>query len=258
MTSVRRLYVLLCGYEFVPKPISTRGRGDRFILSLPICAYLLDTAQGWILLDTGVDTERLRDPARLQRHFTDCGMMAPVVRESHDLARQFAEIGIGYSDVKHVIISHLHLDHTGHLRHFAHAPIHLQQAEHAHGFSAAAGWAYFKDDYTDPKLDWRLKDGDWEACPGLTLLHTRGHTEGHQSAVVELSCAGTIVLPFDAGDLQENFDDEVPPGECCDETAALASIRRLKQIARERQGQMILLHDPVAIQRIRLAPAWYE
>jgi hypothetical protein len=43
MTSIRRLYILLCGYEVIPKTISTRDKGGRFILSQPICAYLLDT-----------------------------------------------------------------------------------------------------------------------------------------------------------------------------------------------------------------------
>ena len=31
-TSIRRLFVLLCGFEILPKTISTRGRGGRFIL----------------------------------------------------------------------------------------------------------------------------------------------------------------------------------------------------------------------------------
>ena len=53
VTSVRRLFVLLCGFEFLPKSISTRDMGRRFIMSEPISAYLLDTESGWILLDTG-------------------------------------------------------------------------------------------------------------------------------------------------------------------------------------------------------------
>ncbi len=40
MTSVRRLFVLLCGYEILPKTISTRDRGERFIMSEPISGSL--------------------------------------------------------------------------------------------------------------------------------------------------------------------------------------------------------------------------
>ena len=64
VTSIRRLYVLLCGYEVIPKTISTRDIGGRFILSEPICAYLLDTETGWVLLDAGVNPDNIRDPER--------------------------------------------------------------------------------------------------------------------------------------------------------------------------------------------------
>jgi N-acyl homoserine lactone hydrolase len=93
--------------------------------------------------------------------------------------------------------------------------------------------------------------------PGLELLDTRGHTAGHQSALVTLPETGALLLPFDAGDLQENFDEEILPGECCDDAAALTAIRRLKRIKEEQGARMLLFHDPVAIQTMRLAPEFY-
>jgi len=75
---------------------------------------------------------------------------------------------------------------------------------------------------------------------------------------VELPNSGTIVLPFDAGDLQENFDHEILPGESVDDRAAMAAIRRMKSIVADRAGQLILFHDPVAIQTTTLAPAFYD
>lgn len=76
--------------------------------------------------------------------------------------------------------------------------------------------------------------------------------------VVELPRTGTIVFVGHAGDLQENFDEEILPGESVDDEAALAAIRRLKAIARKRNGQLFLLHDPNFIQRIKLAPEYYD
>ena len=64
MTSIRRLYVLLCGFEIIPKTVSTRDIGARFIISVPITAYLLDTSEGWVLFDAGLDEANLRDRAR--------------------------------------------------------------------------------------------------------------------------------------------------------------------------------------------------
>jgi N-acyl homoserine lactone hydrolase len=258
MTSVKRLYVLLCGFEILPKTVSTRNRGSRFILSEPVCAYLLDTERGWVLLDAGLNPANGRDRARMESRFWSQKMTAPVIRDAHLLEPQLETVGVAFGDIGHVILSHLHYDHAGDLRHFTHARISIQRREHEHAFGANPGIAYFRDEYDDPRLQWDLRDGDWEAQPGLRLIDTRGHTTGHQSAIVTLPEEGTFVLPFDAGDLAENFSDEVLPGEACDDAAALQAIRRIKAVVAHEQAQCLLFHDPVAIQNIRLCPDFYR
>jgi N-acyl homoserine lactone hydrolase len=254
---VRRLYILLCGFEILPKTVSTRGRGARFILSEPVCAYLLDTAAGWVLLDAGLSPANSRDPERVSARFLQLGMTPPVVRDSHLLLPQLEALGVSPTDIGHVILSHLHYDHCGELRHFSHARVSVQRREHGHAFGPDPGMAYFRDEYDLPGIHWDLRDGDWQAMPGLELLDTRGHTAGHQSAVVTLPDSGRLVLPFDAGDLRENFDEEILPGEACDDVAALAALRRIKALEAEAGTRSLLFHDPVEIQSLRLAPEAY-
>lgn len=255
-TDVRRLYVLLCGFEILPKTVSTRGRGGHLILSEPVCAYLLDTAHGWVLLDAGMNPANVDDPARRAAWFTDQGMAPPVIRAGHRVEHHLAEIGLTFEDVGHVILSHLHYDHCGYLGHFRHARISIQRREYDAAF-ASPGLGYIPEDYRDQGLTWDLREGDWQAMPGLELLDTAGHTPGHQSALVHLPDTGAVVLPFDVGDLAENFDEEILPGECSDDVAALQAIRRLKALCQQWQAQMLLFHDPVAIQTIRLSPEFY-
>jgi N-acyl homoserine lactone hydrolase len=157
-----------------------------------------------------------------------------------------------------VILSHLHYDHCGDLKRFTHARVSIQRREYEHAFGADPGIAYFRDEYDDPRLRWELRDGDWEAQPGLRLIDTRGHTQGHQSAVVVLPEDGTFVLPFDAGDLRENFDAEILPGESCDDEAALRAIRRINTLVADSGATCLLFHDPVAIQSMRLCPDCYR
>ena len=258
MTSVRRLYVLLCGFEVLPKSISTRGRGERYIMSSPISAYLLDTESGWILLDSGFDPANIAETESRERNFYRRGIYPPVVEPGHELDRQLREIGIAPEDVGHVILTHLHFDHTGYVKYFPHAKVSIQRREYEFGISGKTTNANILSDFDVPTIRWHLVDGDWEVVPGLTMLDTRGHTDGHMSAVVELPKSGVIVLPFDAGDLQENFDEEILPGETVDDDAAMAALLRLKSIAADRKGQIILFHDPVTIQNTVLAPNFYD
>lgn len=256
-TEVRRLFVLLCGFEILPKTVSTRDLGGRFILSEPVCAYLLDTARGWVLLDAGINPDHIDDPARRAELFEWNGMAPPVVRSAHRIEAQLADIGIALSDIGHVICSHLHYDHCGYLHRLSHAPISVQRRELEVAVQRP-DLGYIPDDFTGGDLQWDVRDGDWEAMPGLRLLATHGHTAGHQSALVTLPSGARYLLPFDAGDLEENFSAEILPGSAHDDDAALASIRRLKAVQAETGAQMLLFHDPVAIQQMRLAPAFYD
>src|SRR5271168_663661 len=146
-TSVRRLFVLLCGFEVLPKSISTRNLGERFIISSPISAYLLDAENGWILLDTGFDPANVQDLATMDRHFFSLGIYPPVVSPEHRLDRQLAEIGIGFEDVKHVVLTHLHFDHTGYVKYFPHAKVSIQRREYEFGISGKTTIANILSDF---------------------------------------------------------------------------------------------------------------
>lgn len=257
-TEVKRLFVLLCGYEVLPKPISTRDRGHRFVIAEPICAYVLDTASGWVLLDAGINPGYANDPAMRDEKFLRHGWSPPVVRPDHLLETQLKQIGIGLENIEHVILSHLHFDHCDRLDRFRNSRLSIQRREYDLAFSCDPGPGYIPDDFNAPGLHWVFHDGDWSAMPGLDLLDTRGHTEGHQSALVTMPSGARILLPFDAADLLENLDDGVLPGQACDDTAAAAAIARLNSLRNEPGVEMLLFHDPVAIQQIRLAPEFYS
>lgn len=258
-TEVRRLFVLLCGFEIIPKTISTMGRGERFIMSEPISAYLMDTEAGWILFDTGLDEARTDDPLLAQRFFVDRGWAPPpVVLPLHRLRAQLDQIGVGAEQIRHVILSHMHADHTGNLKHFLHARVSVQRAEYEYAFESGRDAGWIREDYDLPGLEWHLTDGDWDVMPGLSMIATPGHTPGHQSALVTLPSGHILVLTADAGDLQENFDEEIEPGASIGEAVSLASIRRLKALAARPGSTLFLGHDPNFIQSIKLAPAYYD
>lgn len=258
MTAVKKLYVLLCGYEILPRSVSIRGGGDRFVMSVPICAYLLETTKGFAVFDAGFNSAILHDPKLRQQHFTAHGWEVPVVWPQHEMLTQLAEIGVSPDEVRHVILSHAHLDHAGNLKRLPNAKVWLQRCEYEFAFSGPEHPGVVRADIDGPDVDWELIEGDHEIMPGLDLIFTPGHTPGHQSALVSLPKTGPALLVGDVGDWMQNFDDEILPGEAVDDVAALESIRRINRIRREQDATMFVCHDPELIQEQKLNPEFYE
>ncbi len=257
MTAVRKLYILLCGYEVIRKSACLRGASRAQILAVPICSYLLETDRGYVMFDTGLDPETLVDHDHAREVYTNDAFPAPpIVLPEHRLETQLAEIGVRPEAVTDVILSHAHSDHTGGLKLFANARVWIQKLEHEAAFSMAGQSASNFPDIAGP-VDWQIQSGDWELMPGIDVLFTRGHRPGHQSARITLPSGARKILVGDVVDLIENFDQEIL-GSSMDDVAAMQSLLRLKLLATEPDCELFPLHDPLFVQSARLAPVYYD
>lgn len=260
-TGVRRVVPLTFGWEHLPKSVSVSGADPAEMIRCPVPGVLCEVDGGWVLLDTGFNGAFLRDPP-LRRRFHDSldRYRAELPDDTTDpLVAAFDRVGLDPSIVTDVAVSHFHLDHSGGLRWFTgQATAHAQRRELDHVLGAnhpePERQAIFRVDVDDPAIRWQVADGDAEVAPGVTAILTAGHTPGHQSFVVDLDteaaeAAGTrgYVFAFDAADLQENLDDELPVGETIGvpNEASLDAIRRLKAIAAERGYRLLPGHDDV-------------
>jgi N-acyl homoserine lactone hydrolase len=97
-----------------------------------------------------------------------------------------------------VINTHLHFDHCGGNRRFAGTPIHVQARELADGIS---GETYVNEWVDFAGANYVEHDGEAEVLPGIRLLPTPGHTEGHQFVLVD-TADGLVVL---GGDVAYTF-----------------------------------------------------
>lgn len=257
MTAVRKLYILLCGYEIIRKSACLRGSSRAQILAVPICAYLLETENGFVAFDTGLDPSYLADQAEAQRAYVNDAFPAPpIVLPEHRLQAQFEAIGVPLDAVQDIILSHAHSDHTGGLKLFPKARVWIQRLEHEAAFSDTGRTASnFPDIAGD--VDWRIKEGDWQLMPGIEVLFTRGHRPGHQSACITLPSGAKKILVGDVVDLIENFDRETL-GSSMDDAAAMQSLLRLKRLAAGPNCELVPLHDPAFVQTARLSPAYYD
>jgi len=253
MTQVRRLWPLLTATHRYDKSISTWQRGRGELIEAPILAYLVETAQGRILYDVGCDHAKIADPRARARWYDpalfDFG--APEMNDDQRLPRHLARLGLRPSDVDLIFIGHLHFDHAGGLKELRRcgcgAELQLQQDEWD---AAATGEdaSVFADDLQDDggaPLPFRLRRGEYSVLPGIEAIATPGHTAGHMSMWIELPQGPPVLLCGDAADLQENLDQEIAPGTLWrdSEDLALASIRKLKTLARETGARLWPNHD---------------
>jgi glyoxylase-like metal-dependent hydrolase (beta-lactamase superfamily II) len=147
--------------------------------AIVVTSFFIDHPDGPIVIDTGFT--RGHDKAEATFH--------PVIRPFDESLR---EMGIRPSEARAVANCHLHIDHSGNNFRFPGVPIFIQKAERD---AARTTLDYSLPDktidFTGAKLE--VLDGDAQIAPGVRIVPTPGHTDGHQSFVVDTQ-EGRIIL----------------------------------------------------------------
>lgn len=91
------------------------------------CLVVETPRDGLILVDTGIGTRDVAQPARLGRAFG--ALVRPELEASRTAAAQVVRLGFAVSDVRHVVVTHLDVDHAGGLADFPEAVVHVHPAE---------------------------------------------------------------------------------------------------------------------------------
>ncbi|MCA9673902.1 MAG: MBL fold metallo-hydrolase, partial [Myxococcales bacterium] len=96
-----------------------------------VCHVLvIETARdGLVLVDTGFGTRDVADPTRVPAAFR--ALTRPVLDPAQCAAAQLPRLGYAVEDVRHVVVTHLDLDHAGGLGDFPAATVHVHRDEHA-------------------------------------------------------------------------------------------------------------------------------
>jgi glyoxylase-like metal-dependent hydrolase (beta-lactamase superfamily II) len=158
---------------------------------------LVETDHGLVLVDTGFGVGDFARPTRWMRLFMT------FLRSPRDLAetvvRQVAALGFAPQAVRHIALTHLHLDHAGGLPDFPDALVHVSRTEYeraalgrglrrfgclgahwAHG----PGWVLHEPQgkgwYGFPHVE--IVAG---MAPRILLVGLAGHTRGHCGVAVE-------------------------------------------------------------------------
>lgn len=247
-----KLYMLECGRLIVPDENCLGRRNTAsYKLVLPVPAYLLvHPTEGLVLFDTGIEYSHWPDEAKL-------GLStSPLLRVEAHLGR----LGYTKDAVRHVVMSHLHADHTGQMTQFPDALFHMRKSE----WEAAippSGRDYCPADYMpaqDYHFEYVPEDVDYDLFGDQTVIcvDTKGHTSGHQSFIIDLPVTGKLLLAMDAAHLSDYLTSTEYFDGCWNREFCIKAIERLKAL--KAQGmQLIFGHDPEQWATLKKAPDFY-
>src|ERR1700752_2729462 len=92
-----------------------------------VCHVLLiETDSGLVLVDSGYGTNDCADPKRVGPTRRP---LRAILSHAETAAHQLDQLGYSRDDVRHIIITHMDVDHAGGLSDFVAAQVHLTSAE---------------------------------------------------------------------------------------------------------------------------------
>jgi len=161
------------------------------------------------------------------------------------ITEQMAKAKVTPEQVKFVGISHFHGDHTGQLAPFANATLLIGKGDWdgVNNKMPGANVDGFKDFMGGArKVEPLTADKDVFGDGSVVVLRTPGHTPGHSSLLVKTK-SKTYILSGDAAHFHENYKSDGVPSFNYDRAQTIASVERIKQIAKNLKATVVIQHD---------------
>ncbi|HZR38067.1 MAG TPA: MBL fold metallo-hydrolase [Nevskia sp.] len=234
---------------------------------------LIESADGLVLVDTGLGTADVRDPRHLGRGFL--ALTRPQLRAEETALHQVQALGFSAADVRHIVVTHLDLDHAGGLPDFPEAQVHVFAPEHhaAMDRPSLGEKARYRPAHFAHRPRWVVHEARGERWFGFDSIRTLpgsrdeillvplvGHTRGHSGVAVNTG-GKWLIHCGDAYFYRDEVNAQRPyctPGlrlfqslVQVDGAQRKANQARLLQLAREHGAEVDLFcaHDPVELAR---------
>ncbi|MBU2537848.1 MAG: MBL fold metallo-hydrolase [Proteobacteria bacterium] len=224
------------------------GTPDNYV-RLANSPMLVQTPHGNVLIETGLGNKLSEKQKTIFR-----------VRREWELLSGLARLGLSRESISHVILTHCDFDHaagvtmynetSGLELTFPAAMHHIQRREWEDVLapnrrSAESYWPENFVGLTEGK-NLRLIDGDSEVVPGLRLVHTGGHTRGHQAVWLEsegamaLHLGDLLPMPAYSNPLWIMAYDNFP-------LDSVAAKERFLGEALDKDAWLLFYHDPAIL-----------
>ncbi|MGG0656298.1 YtnP family quorum-quenching lactonase [Rummeliibacillus pycnus] len=182
-------------FGVVPKPLWSRKYpvNDKNQIELRTDPILIQYQGKNLLIDSGVGNGK----------FTDKQLRNFGVAEQSDIEAGLKELGLTTDDIDYVLMTHLHFDHACGLTKwqnekfvstFANADIFVSQIEwdEMREPNIRSANTYWEVNWQPVVDQVKTFDGQFEVLPGILMVHTGGHSDGH--SIIRLTQKGETIL----------------------------------------------------------------
>jgi N-acyl homoserine lactone hydrolase len=261
--AAQQLYVFTSGaLSGFSKAAFTAGATGNYG-DVPVSFYVYKSPKGIVMFDCGNNDKTIADATAWWGPLAK-GFGLKMTKDDA-IPAQLAKIGLKTSDIKYLVLGHMHLDHAGNIGQFPNATVVVQDEEVSAALTPDTGFSvyYIQGDFADMKNQnvMRIKgDLDLFGDGSFRVLSAPGHTKGSQFAVARLPKTGAVILTSDVVYVKENLDKNlIPPiPGVSNPIDAYKSYQRIRHI-RDAEGAKIFYgHDPEIFKATKQAPEFYD
>lgn len=247
-----RVHHLNCGTMCPRGRRVVNGDGGLLAAGRMVChCLLIETDQGLVLIDSGLGLADVNRPAAtLSLGFRL--LVRPRLHAEETAIRQVERLGYRPEDVRHIVLTHLDVDHAGGIRDFPWATVHVHAREYERAMLGATAnerqryrsqqWVHGPDwaTYTEVGESWFGFNAVRELSglpPQILLVPLAGHTLGHAGVAVD---TGSTWL-LHAGDAYMFYGEVEPEPRA---TPGLSLFQNLLQVDPDaRRRNLVRLRD---------------
>lgn len=222
---------------------------------LPIYAFAIEHPEGVILVDTGESASASQPGYFPHWHPVFRFAVREWVEPEQEIGPQLEQIGIRPSDVRRVVMTHLHTDHAGGLHHFPDAEILVAPAEIAYAGGTLGLLRGYPNNRWPTWFDPTPIELELEPCGpfpqslrltragDVTLVPLPGHSPGHVGVLVE-DGDHTVFLAGDSSYTQDLLLRGTVDGVGPDEKAERITHQRIRDHVTTNPTVYLVAHDP--------------
>jgi glyoxylase-like metal-dependent hydrolase (beta-lactamase superfamily II) len=276
-----KIHHLNCGSMCPHGQRPINGHGG-WLAAADLCCHclLIESADGLVLVDTGLGTYDVANPGHLGGAFR--ALTRPKLLLEETALHRVQALGFKAADVRHIVVTHLDLDHAGGLPDFPDAKVHIFRPEQEAALHPTLREkARYRPAHFKHRPQWVVHETRGEqwfgfdsirALPGsrdeILLVPLTGHTRGHCGVAVNTIGEGAVAggghWLLHCGDAYFYHDEVNPAQPYCtpglrlfqnivqiDGTQRKANQARLLQLARGHGAEVELFcaHDTKELAR---------